>query len=114
MLTYALIVFAIAALGGLVLASHVLRGKLAPWALSLLHALLGASGLVLLLLGVMGGAGAGRAVAALGLLVVAALGGFYLASIHLRKTVAPKAVVFVHAGVAVAGFLTLLSVVLAL
>ena len=114
MLTYALIVFAIAAVGGLVLASSVLRGKLAPWALSILHALLGATGLVLLLLGVMGGSGAGRAVAALGLLVVAALGGFYLASMHLRKTVAPKAVVFVHAGVAVAGFLVLLSVVLAL
>ena len=114
MLTYALIVFAIAAVGGLVLASSVLRGKLAPWALSILHALLGATGLVLLLLGVMGGSGAGRAVAALGLLVVAALGGFYLASMHLRKTVAPKAVVFVHAGVAVAGFLVLLSAVLAL
>ena len=114
MLTYALIVFAVAALGGLVLASSVLRGKLAPWALSILHALLGATGLVLLLLGVMGGSGAGRAVAALGLLVVAALGGFYLASLHARKTIAPKAVVFVHAGVAVAGFLTLLSLVMGL
>ena len=114
MLTYALIVFAVAALGGLVLASSVLRGKLAPWAISLLHAALGATGLVLLLVGVMGGAGAGRAVAALGLLVVAALGGFYLASLHLRKTIAPKSVVFVHAGVAVIGFLTLLSVVMGL
>ena len=114
MLTYAVIVFAVAALGGLVLAAHVLRGRLAPWALSLLHALLGATGLVLLLLGVMGGSGAGRAVAALGLLVVAALGGFYLASLHARKAIAPKAVVFVHAGVAVAGFLVLLSAVLAL
>ena len=104
MLTYALIVFAVAALGGLVLASSVLRGKLAPWALSILHALLG----------VMCGSGAGRAVAALGLLVVAALGGFYLASIHARKAVAPKAVVFIHAGVAVTGFLVLLSAVLAL
>ena len=114
MLTYALIVFAIAAVGGLVLASSVLRGKFAPWAISILHALLGATGLVLLLLGVMGGSGAGRAVAALGLLVVAALGGFYLASLHARKTIAPKAVVFVHAGVAVTGFLVLLSAVLAL
>jgi len=114
MLTYALIVFAIAAVGGLVLASSVLRGKLAPWAVSILHALLGATGLVLLLLGVMGGSGAGRAVAALGLLVVAALGGFYLASLHARKTIAPKGVVFVHAGVAVTGFLVLLSVVLGL
>lgn len=113
MLTYALIVFAIAAVGGLVLASSVLRGKLAPWAISVLHALLGASGLVLLILTVLQGAAPARVSAALGLLVVAALGGFYLASLHLRGTVAPKAVVFIHAGVAVAGFLTLLSAVLA-
>lgn len=112
MLTYALIVFAVAALGGLVLASSVLRGKLAPWAISVLHALLGATGLVLLILVVLQGQGAGRATAALGILVLAALGGFYLASLHLRKQVAPKAVVFVHAGLALAGFLTLLSAAL--
>ena len=80
MLTYALIVFAIAAVGGLVLASSVLRGKLAPWAISILHALLGATGLVLLLLEVVRGSGATRALAALVLLGIAALGGFYLAS----------------------------------
>lgn len=113
MLTYALLVFAIAAVGGLVLAASVLRGKLAPWALSVVHALLGATGLVLLVLIVLQGATPGRVTAALGLLVVAALGGFYLASIHLRGQVAPKVVVFVHAGVAVVGFLTLLSAVLA-
>jgi hypothetical protein len=45
------------------------------------------------------------------ILVIAALGGFYLASIHLRREVAPKPVVFIHAGVAVIGFLTLLGVV---
>src|ERR1051326_2473863 len=50
MLTYALIVFAIGALGGLTLAGvYVLRGRLAPWALSLLHAALGAVGLLLLI-----------------------------------------------------------------
>lgn len=113
MLTYAIAVFAIAALGGLVLAASVLRGRLAPWAISILHALLGASGLVLLILAVLRGEGAGRATAALALLVLAALGGFYLASMHLRKRIAPKAVVFVHAGIAIAGFLTLLSAVLA-
>lgn len=112
MLIYAVIIFAIAALGGLFLASYVLRGKLAPWAVSIVHALLGASGLVVLVLAVLQGEGAGRATAALGLLVVAALGGFYLASLHARRTVAPKVVVFLHAGLAVAGFLTLVSVAL--
>jgi hypothetical protein len=113
MLVYAILVFAVAAIGGLVLASSVLRGKLAPWAVSILHALLGAGGLVLLILVLLQGAAPGRLVAALALLVLAALGGFFLASFHLRKQVAPKAVVFVHAGVAVVGFLTLLSLLLA-
>lgn len=113
MLTYALLIFAVAALGGLVLAASVLRGRMAPWAISIVHALLGATGLVLLLLVVLQGTASGRAAVALGVLALAALGGFYLASIHLRKQVAPKAVVFIHAGVAVAGFLTLLSAVLA-
>ena len=112
MLTYALVIFAIAAVGGLVLASSVLRGKLAPWAISIVHALLGATGLIVLAIAVLNGTGSSRAAAALGLLVVAALGGFYLASIHLRGSVAPKAIVFVHAGVAVVGFLTLLSAVM--
>lgn len=113
MLTTALIVFAIAAMGGLFLASRVLRGHLAPWAISILHALLGASGLILLILTVVQGDASARVTAALAILILAALGGFFLASLHLRGRVAPKAVVFVHAGVAVTGFLTLLSAVLA-
>lgn len=112
MLTYAIIIFAVAALGGLVLAKNVLSGKLAPWPLSILHALLGAAGLVILVLMVINGAGAGRITAALALLVVAALGGFFLASFHLREKIAPKGIVMVHAGVAVVGFLILLSVFL--
>ncbi len=107
MLLYAIVIFAIASVGGLVLASSVLRGKLAPWALSVLHALLGASGLVLLIVLVLQGSAPGRLTAALGLLVLAALGGFYLASFHLRRQVAPKAVVLVHAGIAVLGFVCL-------
>ncbi|MUV12768.1 hypothetical protein [Noviluteimonas gilva] len=110
--TYALIVFAIGALGGLVLASSVLRGRFAPWSLSLLHALLGASGLLLLILAVVQGSASGRVMGALGLLVVAALGGFYLASLHMKKAIAPKAVVLMHASLAVVGFLVLLSAVL--
>jgi hypothetical protein len=110
MLTYSVLIFAIAAVGGLILASKVLTGKLAPWALSIIHALLGATGLILLALAATSGSANGRTTAALALLVIAALGGFYLASYHLRKKIAPKAVVVIHAGVAVAGFLTLLTV----
>lgn len=106
MLNYALIVFTIAAVGGLILAASVLRGRLAPWALSLVHAGLGAVGLILTVMAVLGGAG-GVVPIALGILVVAALGGFYLASVHLRGTPGPKAVVVIHALAAVTGVVLL-------
>lgn len=112
MLNIAVIVFAIAAVGGLVLAMHVLREKFAPWALSILHALLGATGLVLLLVAVLQGLGGSLALASLGTFVVAALGGFFLASFHLRKKLAPKGIVVLHALLAVTGFGLLLVVVL--
>lgn len=112
MLNYALLVFAIAAVGGLVLAASVLRNKLAPWALSIVHALLGATGLILLITMLLQGPAPKQVLTAFVLLLVAALGGFFLASFHLRKTSPPKAVVVIHAGVAVAGFLILLSTML--
>ena len=111
MLGYALVVFAIAALGGVMLATYVLQGRLAPWALSLLHAGLGAVGLLLLVYAALTTGISHTALAALVILAVAALGGFYLASIHLQDKVAPQPVVVIHAGVAVIGFLTLLGVV---
>jgi hypothetical protein len=111
MLNIAILIFAIGAVGGLVLASSVLRGRLAPWALSLLHMALGATGLVLTALVVLGGSDAGKGVVTIALLVlvVAALAGFYLASIHARKVVAPKGAVLAHATVAVIGFLLLVG-----
>ncbi len=112
MLNYALIAFGIAAVGGLVLAASVLRDKLAPWALSVAHALLGATGLVLLIIILLQGSAPQQVVIGFVLLLVAALGGFFLASFHLRHKIPSKAVVVVHAGVAVAGFLTLLSLAL--
>ncbi|GCB05223.1 hypothetical protein [Ralstonia sp. SET104] len=112
MLNYAIVVFAIAAVGGLVLAAHVLRDKFAPWVLSLLHALLGAAGLALLIALLVQGNAPQKVLISFVLMLVAALGGFFLASFHVRKKLPSKAVVVIHAGVAVAGFLTLASVLL--
>jgi hypothetical protein len=113
MVVYALIVFAIGALGGLTLAGmYVLQGRLAPWPLSLVHAALGAIGLLLLIYAALTTGISGAVLTALVILVIAALGGFYLASIHLRGELAKKPVVFIHAGAAVVGFLTLLCAVL--
>jgi hypothetical protein len=109
MLQWAVGFFALGALGGLVLANSVLRGRLAPWALSLLHAALGATGLVLTAVVVLRAQGdaPGYSAVALLLLLIAALGGFFLASYHLRKQPGPRPVVLIHAGVAVVGFLAL-------
>jgi len=109
MLKIAILVFAVGALGGLVLANSVLRGRMASWGLSLLHMALGATGLVLTALVVLGGGPdvPSKAPIALLILVVAALGGFYLASFHVKKTTPPSTVVVIHAGVAVVGFLLL-------
>ena len=101
MLAYATLCFLAAALGGLVLAASVLRGRLATWALSLVHAALGALGLVLTLIAVLDGAVGARI--ALIVLVVAALGGFFLASFHLRGRPGPKPMVVLHALLAVTG-----------
>lgn len=110
MISSAIIILAITAVGGLILATKVLSGKQAPWFLSIIHALLGATGLILLSIAAVDSGWPGRLSASLALLVVAALGGFYLASFHLRGKVSPKGIVLIHAGVAVAGFLSLLTV----
>ncbi len=112
MLTFALLVFAVGAIGGLVLASHVLRGKFAPWALSLIHALLGAIGLILLIVVLVHGAATHQVTISFILFLIAALGGFALASFHLRKRLPPKAAVIGHAGLAIIGFLVLLAAVI--
>lgn len=112
MTTFALLVFTLTALGGVILALQVLKERLAPWPLSIAHAAAGALGLLLLAIEVFSGQVTSRITAALAILVVAAVGGFYLASKHLMHKKAPKAVVFIHAGVAVIGFLTLVTAVL--
>lgn len=112
MLRYALLVLLVGACGGLVLATFVLRGRLAPWAVSLLHALLGATGLVLIAIGILGGGAGTLPKVALGVLVVAALFGFYLATLHYDRKIAVKRVVFTHAGFAVTGVTLLLIAVL--
>jgi hypothetical protein len=111
MLNIAVLVFAIGAVGGLVLANSVLRGRLPSWGLSLLHAALGATGLVLTGIVVLNGGTYGTRYVpiALLILVVAALAGFYLASVHLRQATPAKGAVVAHAGVAVIGFLLLVA-----
>ena len=111
LLIIAAVLFALGALGGLVMAVRSFKGQDIPVALAAGHGLLGATGLVLLLAGAVMGLGGNLERYALVVLVIAALGGFYLLSFHIRRQRHPRAVIVVHALVAVIGFLTLLIVI---
>ena len=102
--------FAVAAVIGIYNASRIFGGKLTPWLAGIVHAGFAAAGLVVLAIAFLNGGLAQMAAIALGVLVLAALGGFFLGSFHLRKQVAPKPVVVIHALVAVVGFLLLAAV----
>ncbi len=74
--------------------------------------MLGATGLILLTYAVVTTGISNAPLVALVILVIAALAGFYLASIHLRGQIAKKPIVFLHASVAVIGFLALFGAAL--
>ena len=96
MLTTALILFVVAALVGLYMASRIFANAMPPWGAVILHGLFAAVALVMVLYAAY--AGAQRTP----VLVGAAL----------RKVPPPKAVVVIHALAAVLGVVALLSNVL--
>src|SRR6185503_1323521 len=108
MITTAIGLFLAAALFGIYMALRVFRGVVPPWAAVIVHGLLAASGLLVLLYSVFTGAQSMAVIVGAVLLVVAALGGFFMFSYHLRKAVPPKGIVVVHALAAVIGVLALL------
>lgn len=111
MLTLAIVLFAVAAAGGAAMAVIHFRGNNPPMPLAALHGALAATALVILLLAVLQGV-PGASTPSLILFVIAAVGGFFLLSLHLRKQRLPSPVVLIHGGVAVLAFLTLLFSVL--
>ena len=105
-----ILLFAIAAVAGLIMAITHFRKATAPRpVLAVLHGVFAASGLVVLLLALIKVGMQGAPAIALGLLLVAALGGFGLLSFHLRGRALPSGLVVGHALLAVAGFVTLLA-----
>lgn len=112
MIKYAIALFALAAVAGLSMAVGHFRGHTPPKPLlAALHGVLAASGLLVLFLAVaQAGAGGGAAVA-LGLFVLAALGGFTLLSFHLRGRKLPNLLVAGHGLLAVSAFIILLVTV---
>ncbi|MGH9941962.1 MAG: hypothetical protein ACRD9R_06340 [Pyrinomonadaceae bacterium] len=114
-MTLAAVLFAIAALGGVVMAVMRLSGReLPPMGLAIVHGVVAAAGLIALILVVVGGAASTQATIALIGFVIAALGGFYLFSFHLRRQALPIPVVIIHGLVAVISFVVLLVGIFAL
>jgi len=110
----AIVLFAVAALGGLYMAVVRLRGaERPPTGIALLHGALAAAGLIVLIVAVADGSAPAAARTALVIFIVAALGGFYLFAQHLSKKALPIPVVVIHALVAVVGFVILLVAVVA-
>ena len=110
MLEAAIGCFALAALGGVVLLTYVMRGIPTPKGLALGHGALAATGLVLLGVAVV----TGRAVPplSLGLFVAAALGGFFLLYRDLKHGHVPKPVALMHGALAVTAFVILVAAAL--
>lgn len=108
MIVIALVLFAVAALGGLILAGKHLRRQPLPMPLSLIHGGVAAAGLVALVVAAISAGGGSALLIPAALFVIAALGGFALFASHLRGKRHSTTVVFIHAGVALVAFATLL------
>jgi hypothetical protein len=106
----AAVIFAAAALGGVGMAFFRLTKNINPptW-LALVHGAAGALGLVLLIMAILNAETPGYEAMALALFLAAALGGFYLFSHHMRGQLLPENIIFIHGGVAVVAFVTLLA-----
>jgi hypothetical protein len=102
MLTASIVLLLYAAFSGLFMAVDIFRGA-KPWVLLALgHGVLAATALVLaLLVGIATGVAAIKY--GIAVLVLAALGGFFLLSFHLRGKPHPWVVVVLHALLAIGG-----------
>lgn len=103
MLWIAIGIFLVAALGGLFMARQIFTGSKPSVAVALLHGPLAAGGILFLFWLWMQSGGSALIGAAFGVLVLAALGGFFLVSFHMRDKPHPKPVVIIHALAAVTG-----------
>jgi len=104
--------FAVAALVGVYMAVMHFRGRTPPpVAAAVLHGVLAVCAVVALLLGVLDTGWGTVHAKALGVFILAALGGLYLVSFHFRGKPLPSAVVVIHGMVAAIAFLILLAAV---
>lgn len=108
-MTIAAILFAIAALGGVIMALIRFSGHpYPPMALAIIHGLFAAAGLIALIMVVFGGGMTLLPKIALVLFIGAAIGGFAMLSSHLKSQPLPISYVVIHGLVAVIAFVLLI------
>lgn len=107
----AIVLFAFAAAGGLIMAATRISGDQNPPAwLAMLHGLLAGAGLTLLLFAAFTVGLPAYGTWALILLIVAALGGVFMnLGYQEKKKPLPKPVLYIHALIAVVGFILLIG-----
>ena len=106
--------FVFAALAGLTMAYIAFKKKRnPPFPLVLLHGVVAATALVTLLWGVVRSDRGGTVAWALGLFFVAAFGGFFLFSYHIRDRPLPSAVIAIHGTLAITALVMLLAGIIA-
>lgn len=114
MLVASLILFIVAALGGVYMAtSRVRNEKNPPMPVAIVHGIAAATGLILLLIHVFGSGFPALPTLSAVLFVLAALGGFVLIGNHAKGRLIPKPLMGVHATAAVIGFVLLLIAAIA-
>jgi hypothetical protein len=109
MLWASIILFAIAALGGVVLAVLRISNRPLPLPLAVVHGLVAATALVIFIVTIVGSAMTPTTAAvALILFLIAAIGGAVLFSLHLSGKKLPLPLVLGHGLLAVVAFILLL------
>ncbi|MBO9702044.1 MAG: hypothetical protein J7604_17685 [Sporocytophaga sp.] len=109
MILYSIILFAVAAVFGLILLIAVFKNQPTPKPVVFFHGLIAASGLGVLAFDVIK---SGQNKLSLFLFIAAALGGFTMLTVDLKKKPVPKAVALIHVTAAVAGLLLLILFVI--
>ncbi len=107
MLITSIVIFALAAVFGLLNLAKVLGEKPTQKPMVFIHGILAAAALVILLVFATGTRGQSP-IASIVLFLVAAVGGFILFARDMSKKPGPKALALIHGIVAVIGFLILL------
>lgn len=111
MIYAAIAIFLAAAIFGLIIASAIIRKQPTPKPLVFIHGILAATALTIVIIYVLKNPG-NNPMISLGLLIIAALGGFVLFARDMTKKPGPVALVVIHAFMAVSGVLGLILFVL--